>query len=65
MRANRISWAGTRHLAKGFVIMEQNSKNLISVPNDVKLIVNAIDKQKTDSVMACYIVIYSVSNNLK
>ena len=39
------------YLAKGFVILEHNYKQLSSVPNDVKLIIHAIDKQKTDYVM--------------
>ena len=39
--------------AKGLVILEHNSKQLISVTNDVKVIINAINKQKTDFVMAC------------
>ena len=41
------------YLAKGFVILEHNYKQLSSVPNDVKLIIHAIDKQKTDYIMAC------------
>ena len=42
------------YLSKVFVILEHNSKQLSSVPNDVKLIIRAINKQKTDYVMACY-----------
>ena len=41
-------------LAKGFVILEHNSKHLISVPNDKKQRVHAIDKPKTDYVMVFY-----------
>ena len=52
------------YLEKGLVIREYNSKNLISVPNDVKQIIHAIDKQKTDYVMACYISTSSVANTL-
>ena len=43
------------YLAKGFVILEHNSKQLSSVPNDLKLRIHAINKPKTDYVMACYI----------
>ena len=46
------------------VIIEHKSKQLNSVPNDVKLRIHAIDKQKTDFVMACTIAIYSVANNI-
>ena len=34
------------YLAKGFVILEHNYKQLSSVPNDVKLIICDINKQK-------------------
>ena len=44
------------YLAKGFVILEHNSKQLISVPNDAKLIIHAINKQKR---ILCYGVLHS------
>ena len=34
------------YLEKGFVILEHNSKQLSSVPNDVKIRIYAINKQK-------------------
>ena len=43
------------YLAKVFVILEHKSKQWSSVPNDVKLIIHAINKQNTYYVMACYI----------
>ena len=42
------------NLARWFLILEHNSKNLSTVPNDAKLIVHADNKQKMDYVMACY-----------
>ena len=48
------------YLAKSFVIIKQNSSNLGSFPNDVKLIIHVIDKQKTYYVMACTTEIYSL-----
>ena len=52
------------YLAKGFVILEQKYKHLISVPNNLKLRIYVIDKHKTDYVMACYTAISSVANTL-
>ena len=40
------SCLANHNLEKGFVILEQNSKQLSSVTNDVKLRIHAIDKQK-------------------
>ena len=53
------------YLEKVFFIIEQNSNHFISVTNETKLVIHAIDKQKTDHVIACYIVISSVENTLK
>ena len=39
------------YLAKGLIIIKHISKQLISVPNDVRLRIHAIDKQKKDYVM--------------
>ena len=36
------------HLAKWFIIIENNSKQLSSLPNDVKLTIHAIDQLETD-----------------
>ena len=56
-----ISHLVSYYLEKGFVIIYHNSKQLISVPNDVKLIIHAINKQKTDYVMSFYTEMSSVS----
>ena len=53
------------YLEKGFVIIEHNSKQFSSFPNDVKLIINAINNQKTDYVMAYYKAISSLKNTIK
>ena len=53
------------YLEKGFVINEHNSNQLSSVPNDAKLIVHAINEQKTDCVMACYTKISPIKNTIK
>ena len=42
------------NLTKGFVILEHNSKHLISVLKEVKQIIHAVNKHKTDYGMACY-----------
>ena len=52
------------YLAKIIVIIQHNSNKLSSVPNDVKLRIHVIDKQKTYFVMACIIAIYSVANTI-
>ena len=49
---------------KRFVIIKHNFKHLIRVPIDAKPRIHVIDKQKTDYVMACYTVAYSVANTL-
>ena len=53
------------YLAKVFIIIKQKSKHLSIVPNEVKQIIHAINKQKTDYVMACYTEFFSVANTLK
>ena len=52
------------YLEKKIVNIEHNSKQLSSAPNDVKLIIYVIDKQKTDYVMVCTTEIYSVSKTI-
>ena len=52
-------------LVKGIVIIKHSSKQFISVSNDMKLRIHAIDKQKTYFVMACTTVIYSVATKIK
>ena len=52
------------YLLKGFVILEHKSKQLSSDPNDTKLIIHEINKQKTDHVMARYTAISSVANTI-
>ena len=51
------------YLAKR-IILEHSSKQLSSVPNDVKLRIHAIHKQKTDDIMACYTAISSVKTTI-
>ena len=50
------------YLSKCFVIIEHNSKQLSIVPDDVKIRIHAIYKQKTDYVMACITAISSVAS---
>ena len=52
------------YLEKSFVIIEHNSKHLISVYNRTKQRINVIDK-KTDYVMTWYTEISSAANTLK
>ena len=40
------------YLAKGFLIIGNNSKQLSMLPNDVKLRIYAIEQLETDFVMA-------------
>ena len=54
-----------KYLAKGFFIIEKYSKQLIILPNDVKLIIHAIDQLETYFVMAKNTAIYSVANTIK
>ena len=49
--------------SKGFVILEHNSKNLSSVSSEAKQRIHAINKQKTDFVMACYVWEFLVLRN--
>ena len=53
------------YLEKGIIIIEKNSKQLISLLNDVKLIINEIDKLEIYLVMAKNIEISSVANTIK
>ena len=49
-------------LSKGFVILEHNSKNLSSAPNEVKQTINVINIHKSEFVMDCYTKIPFVAN---
>ena len=49
---------------KTVFIIEDNSKQLSILPNDVKLRINAIEKPKTDYILAKNIEIYSVANTI-
>ena len=53
------------YLSKGFFIIENNSKQLSIIPNDVKLIIHGIEKLETDFVMEKKTAIYSVANIIK
>ena len=59
---NFQSYLVNYYLAKQFVIIDHNYKQLSSFPNDVKLRIHAIDKQKKDFVMACTTEISSIVN---
>ena len=52
------------YLEKGFVIIKHNSKQLISLPNDAKLRIHAIDQLEAYFVMAKITEIYSVANTI-
>ena len=52
------------YLAKGLFIIENNSKQLSSLPNDVKLIIHGIDHIETDFVMSKNTAISSVENTI-
>ena len=54
-----------KYLAKGFYIIEQESKQLIMLPNDAKLRIYMIDQLETYFVMAKNEAILSVSNTIK
>ena len=54
-----------KYLSKGFFIIANNSKQLSSLPNDVKLIIHAIDQLETDFSMKKNTAIYSVANTVK
>ena len=53
------------YLAKGFYMIEKESKQLIILPNDVKLRTDEIDQLETDFAMAKNTAIYSVENTIK
>ena len=53
------------YLAKGFFIIEMDSKQLSFLPNDLKLIINLINKMYTDFFMAKNKAIPSVANTIK
>ena len=53
------------YLSKGFVILEHGSKQLSSVLNDVKLVIQAIDKDNIDYVMECTTEFSSVANIIR
>ena len=52
-------------LTKGYFIITNNSKQLIILLNDAKLIIHSIDQIETDFVMAKKTVIYSVEKTMK
>ena len=54
-----------KYIAKGLFIIENNSKQLNILPNDVKLITHAIDKLEIDFVMKKNTAISSVENTIK
>ena len=50
-----LNWRSSflnNYLAKGFLINEKESNQLISLPNDAKMRINVIDKLETDFIMA-------------
>ena len=49
---------------KRFFIIKHKSKHLINVPNDVRLIIHAIYKQKPGFLMECSTAISSVANTI-
>ena len=53
------------YLFKGFSIIEQNTKQLSFIPNDVKLIINMINQLDTDYVMVNNRAISAVTNTIK
>ena len=53
------------YLSKGFYIIENYSKQLSIIPNDVKLGINVIDQLDTDFFMAKKKAISSVENTTK
>ena len=53
------------YLSKRFFIIENSSNNLSSIPNDVKLMIHAINQLETDYVMAKNTAISSVANIIK
>ena len=54
-----------KYLAKRFLIIENNSNQLISPSNDSKLRIHAIDQLETDLVMKKNTAIFSVANTIK
>ena len=52
------------YLSKGSVIIEHNSKNLSGVTNEAKKGIHAMNKPKTDYIMAYHTEISSVANTL-
>ena len=52
-------------MEKGFVILEQKSKNLIIATNDLKQRLHVIDIHESDLVMAWYTAIIFVANTIK
>ena len=53
------------YLSKYFFIIEQGSKQLSLIPNDVSLIINLDDQLKTDYVMVKNEALSAVANNIK
>ena len=53
------------YLVKGLFIIENDSKQLIILSNDVKLIIHVIDQLETDFIVAKNTAISSVEKNIK
>ena len=53
------------YLEKVFYVIENNSKKLSMIPNDLKLIIHMIDQLETYFFMAKNIELYSVENTIK
>ena len=65
MILNYLSCLINIYLAKGFYIIENGSKQLVKLPNDVKLIINLIDQMGTYFFIAKNKAISSVANTIK
>ena len=52
------------YLAKGLLIIEQNSKKLSIIPNKAKQITHLINIHDSEFVMACYKKIPSMANTV-
>ena len=59
------NWQMEYYLTKGFLILEQRSKNLSSLPNKEKQRIHTIDMHDSEYVMDCYTSIRSVGNTIK
>ena len=55
----------TNYLSKRFSIIEQNTKQLSLIPNDMKSRIHLVDQLKTYYVMVINKAIYSIANTIK